>query len=687
MKWPIMTKSQYKKIYIVLGVLSILSLLAGTVGEAQVGLSLWMFRTLWLVFTLSVFLFYKITVGEFKIDSFNDLLWKTLVTSIVIVVLFTTNELLIRWMGMFLSYDNQTIRSLAYSLIMATAIVYGSNIYFTFKKMVLYQKSKELSNLWMVFEWLVFGSIFISFFPLNNTDILFQIASVPIAAMGVMLALNLKWIAYLNFKQKLRSIIFLFILLIFSLLFVIFIFGYSKEYTPPLDLAHNFFVINLFLFGMVYTIFSILVLVFNLPTSSVFEQKFDEIINLQKLSRSIQINTSEEEVYELLLNSCAGTFIASAAALEMYDKEVSNKVNYTFNNCTKDQLFEIKTMLRKNNLRVDSEALLLEEFKQLKTPPVREAFPYRSMLSIPLTSYGEKLGQIYLFSEVKNGFDNQLMDIVTTYVNQASIAISNFRLVSQAVSNARYKEELKIARRVQEKLLPKIETKGLPLEVVTFSESASEVGGDYFDYALLPDNKIAFVIGDVSGRGTSAAFQMAELKGVFQSLIINYKSNADFIQKANQVLAICLDKNSFVTLTLLVIDMDISLLTSSIAGHCPTVLYRTVDKQVLLDDTRGMGLGVVRSAKYNQFIKSTETYLHQHDILFLFTDGILEARNPQKELFGQDRIKEFFMHYGHLSLEDMKNKFVQELHAFCKNEQLTDDHTFMIIKYLGPTAP
>ena len=109
-----------------------------------------------------------------------------------------------------------------------------------------------------------------------------------------------------------------------------------------------------------------------------------------------------------------------------------------------------------------------------------------------------------------------VIDIIRTFMNQASISIENYRLMEEAIINERYKEELKIAKRVQDSLIPKVLHANEDMEISAFSKAAAEVGGDYFDTYKMNDHRVAIIVGDVSGKGTSAAFHMSQMKGIFR---------------------------------------------------------------------------------------------------------------------------------------------------------------------------
>jgi serine phosphatase RsbU (regulator of sigma subunit) len=139
-------------------------------------------------------------------------------------------------------------------------------------------------------------------------------------------------------------------------------------------------------------------------------------------------------------------------------------------------------------------------------------------LAFPIYVKGQNIGTLALLKELPESFNKEMTKIVSTFSNQAGISIENFRLMEEALQNERYKEELKIAKMVQKSLLPTILEQDQDFDIAAFSESADEVGGDYYDTLRVDKHLISIIIADVSGKGTTAAFHMSQMKGIFHSL-------------------------------------------------------------------------------------------------------------------------------------------------------------------------
>jgi serine phosphatase RsbU (regulator of sigma subunit) len=305
---------------------------------------------------------------------------------------------------------------------------------------------------------------------------------------------------------------------------------------------------------------------------------------------------------------------------------------------------------------------------------------YKSLIVIPLSIQDKKIAKLALVKDVNDGFSNEMIEIIRTFINQASISIENYRLMQEAIVNERYKEELKIAQRVQDSLLPKHLNTISDLEISAYSKPAAEVGGDYFDTYDLGDDRIALIVGDVSGKGTSAAFHMSQMKGVFQSLVQLKLSAREFIIKANNALSVCLDRTSFITVAYFIIDNKRRVFEYSRAGHCPTLYYSAKDKKVKFLEDNGLGLGILRDDQFDSFVEVNEIDYSSGDILFLYTDGFTEAKNSKNEEFGYERLKDFLENRAFLTAEQLKEEILKTLYEFCETSNLDDDITTLIVK-------
>jgi serine phosphatase RsbU (regulator of sigma subunit) len=266
-------------------------------------------------------------------------------------------------------------------------------------------------------------------------------------------------------------------------------------------------------------------------------------------------------------------------------------------------------------------------------------------------------------------------------------------LLIQAAEKKRLEEELRIAREIQMSLLPQGPL-GMPgLSVTALCVPAREVGGDYYDFFRLGERRLGILIADVSGKGTSAALYMAELKGLMLSLSQIHTSPRALMLAANRIIAANLDARSFITMTYAVIDLDARTMTHARAGHTPLIYvpgpesHMTPGVHVLAPDGLVLGLKIDNGELFERLLEEETIPLHDGDLVVFFTDGISEAMNKAEEFFGDGRLSVLAAEHAHLSSDELRERVLREIDAFVGAAPPHDDMTMIILKVEGLPAP
>jgi serine phosphatase RsbU (regulator of sigma subunit) len=286
-----------------------------------------------------------------------------------------------------------------------------------------------------------------------------------------------------------------------------------------------------------------------------------------------------------------------------------------------------------------------------------------------------------LLKELPEGFNKEMTKIVSAFANQAGISIENFRLMEEALQNERYKEELKIAKNVQKSLLPELLQQDNDFDIAAFSESADEVGGDYYDTIRINENLVSLIIADVSGKGTTAAFHMSQMKGIFHSLAQNDIEPDEFMIRANQALVYCLERGSFISATYFTLNTQTKKVRYARAGHCPVLYYCASEDKAEYFKDKGIALGMVRNKSYKNFIENNEFNYKPGDVMVLYTDGITEAKNDRGDEFGYERLAEVIIEVKAGSPKDIQDHINSRLYEFSGTKNIDDDYTTMIVKF------
>ena len=650
----------------------------GMINNLDSGISEEVTWILEILFFIFVYLVYRRIFWKTRQSDFLTLIWRGVSNGLFAAAAGLLTELIYLAFGESKIGTDPFLKNVFYHINFAWTSAFLISTALLWKHLILYQKNKQVVNQWQVFELSMLGALFFVFFNNNNFDYSFLFGLVILLIISILLAGNLKWIPYLNFKEKWKLLLFLFLILLCAGFLFYRVLNFGNEERIQINLTDNLFLMALFGFVFAYGLFSFLVTLFNLPTSSVFEQKLTEAINFQKLSQSIQPEESEEQVLDILLDSCISASFSDGAWIELNPKEqfiVKNPLRF-LDESTRAELNSLISQVHQTWVHGSTAELPHPQTIRLNHPN------YKSALLLPLVVNKSILARIILIKEVKEGFNKEMMSIIGTFARQACISVENHRLLNQAIENERYQEELKIAQRVQKALLPLHLDHPDSFDICAYSNTADEVGGDYYDTYQVDENHFVLIMGDVSGKGTSAAFHMAQMKGVFQSLIQLGLRPAEFMEKANSALSKCLERNHFITASIFEIDVVHQTFCHARAGHIPTLWYKASERTAEFISMEGLGLGIVRNLTYKNHVHEKTFNYQPGDILVLLTDGILEGRNDTGEQFGYERIKKIVEEHPQKSPIDLQQVLIDSLHLFVGGDgMIDDDYSLLVVKF------
>ena len=240
--------------------------------------------------------------------------------------------------------------------------------------------------------------------------------------------------------------------------------------------------------------------------------------------------------------------------------------------------------------------------------------------------------------------------------------------------------ELAMAASIQSGMLPVI-FPAFPdredFDVYAIMNPAREVGGDFYDFFLVDDFHICVLVGDVSGKGVPAAMFMAISKALIKDQILQAIPISEAANRVNQTLCENNEAGLFVTSWMGVLDLRTGVMTYVDAGHNAPILHRKNGKCEFLDSKKCVPLAFLDDFRY----KSTTIQLHPGDRLFLYTDGATEARNPEREFFGDDRLLAVLEKAVEKKPQMILTETLQALNGFMSGEPQYDDITMLLLDY------
>ncbi|HEX9614679.1 MAG TPA: PP2C family protein-serine/threonine phosphatase, partial [Bacteroidota bacterium] len=268
------------------------------------------------------------------------------------------------------------------------------------------------------------------------------------------------------------------------------------------------------------------------------------------------------------------------------------------------------------------------------------------------------------------------LEFLYSLANLAIISIENARLFQETLEKQRMEDELKIAREIQQGLLPQKLPEIPGIDIAAANVSSKQVGGDYYDVLQRAENEYVIAIGDVSGKGTPAALLMASVQAALRALIPLHNDLPEATARINELTCDNTGGDKFITFFLGIVDVALNTLRYVNAGHNPPLLIRK-DGSLLRLTEGGLILGIM---------KTTEPYqeglveLESGDLLFLFTDGVSEAMNVSGVDFTDERLEALVKSVADKSASEVLQKVRAEVEEFSRGTQQSDDITMLVLK-------
>jgi serine phosphatase RsbU (regulator of sigma subunit) len=257
-----------------------------------------------------------------------------------------------------------------------------------------------------------------------------------------------------------------------------------------------------------------------------------------------------------------------------------------------------------------------------------------------------------------------------------ALEVAEARLEQEVLKRERVEEELRVARSIQQASLPKEVPELEGWQIAPYYQPAREVGGDFYDFHPLSEGRLGVVVGDATSKGVPAALVMSTTCGMLQlaALALASSSPGEVLERVNEALVARIPANMFVTCFYAILDPGSGSLTYANAGHDLPYLHRNGYAEELR--ARGMPLGLMPGMSYEE----KETILHSGEAALLYSDGLVEAHDPEREMFGFPRLKALVAKHGDEE-EALGDLLMEELHSFVgEGWEQEDDITLLTLR-------
>jgi sigma-B regulation protein RsbU (phosphoserine phosphatase) len=301
------------------------------------------------------------------------------------------------------------------------------------------------------------------------------------------------------------------------------------------------------------------------------------------------------------------------------------------------------------------------------------------VLAVPMFLQDRLVGFINVGQKLSGKvYSQEDINLLATVAGQAAIAIENSRLHKSEVDQQRVKEELDLARKIQQGLFPKTNPEIPGLDIAGVSVPALSVGGDYYDFIPLGPQKILAVVADVSGKGMSAALYMSKVQGMVQLASHIYSTPKEMLTNINRRIFDGMDRRSFITMILALFDMKKKEVRICRAGHNKALL--NVNGKIRFLEGGGIGLGLERGPMFDNAIEEIRIPLKPDSLFLFYTDGITEAMNEQKQQLGEQAIVDLLLAKQNLSAKSIQHAILTKVESFRGSAEQHDDVTMVVVK-------
>ncbi len=603
-----------------------------------------------------------------------------IVTAIIFFMISFSNTII---NGLFNDVSERTknpdiifgIITFIYALIILISLSY---IFLAFKEFFYLNKKQNANtyfNTMVVFIILAALTAFLkndhNFSFIKNTFFIVTILLIVINS------LKISWIAFVVKREKL---IILFLSIVIAILFTVNLINNSEieihhkilsQFSPALN---QFFSIVM-LYGIIYFSILFFTTLFHMPTAEAFDRKAQEVSSFQYFSKLIIQVLDFTELTETITD--IGMKVCEAHAAWIVLKEEDNLKIVANKNIGLVNAEKLTNFIFEKNIEKYDKTFILKIDRSLNTTELNESYALAAIS--PLKAYNTLSGYLIVVKKENFIFDEEDKNAINTFSDYASVAIENSRLLEESIEKERLEKELDVAREIQRKIIPAQNPQFEKLEISSAFIPAFEVGGDYYDFFDIGHNKVAFVIADVSGKGITAAFIMAEIKGIFESLSKTIESPKEILIKANQILKGTLDRKTFVSAAYGIINLEEEKMQLARAGHCPILLLRDETAESLRPS--GLGLGLDFGSRFAETLEELELNLKENDTIVLYTDGISESKNSKNEDFGDFQFQKILLENNCKNGDEITNAVLKEITLFSSNNHQYDDITLVILKW------
>ena len=433
----------------------------------------------------------------------------------------------------------------------------------------------------------------------------------------------------------------------------------------------------------------------NIPKNNIFSETSTDLTScinkVVRLTNCIEISNlinSELSIGRLLTNVMETTkkvFLADSVSLLLKDEKTSE---LTFQIALGDVGNKVKEIFRlKKGEGIAGVVAKTGEPLNLKNVydhpgfcsdyDKKTGYKTKAMLCVPLKARGSTLGVIQVMNKICHPFyfTDEELEMLVTIGSSAAVAIDRAKMHEIILQRETLERDLHLANEVQQSFLPMSLPEIDGYSFAALNQPALEVGGDFYNFFRLPNERLGIVLGDVSGKGISASLFMARLTSDLQYYALLHETPSRLLGEINDLLCVRAKSGMFVTLIYILLDLPRKQIQFSNAGHLfPIYGYQNNTRLLGSYETKGVPLGIIPGITYEQ-----ETFdLESGSSITVCTDGITEAKNSSGKLYGMERLL-LEIQKQPPGPEQLIQNITASVHQFAQGQSKPDDITLLSV--------
>jgi len=419
------------------------------------------------------------------------------------------------------------------------------------------------------------------------------------------------------------------------------------------------------------------------PYEETYQRQLTALKKLLSVTRELAAQNNLDDVLQVVTRSARDALSCERASLYLYDEQQQELYTRV---ATKLEIEEIRSSIengitgwvarRRKSANIPDPKL---DARWNSSIDRQTGFETRNILAQPLISQHDDrlLGVLQLLNKRGGDFDEFDEQLAEAFAAHATTALERAGLLEETRRSQELQTAIDLGRGIQKGFLPDELSRIPGYDVAAWWEPAEQVSGDYYDLFPLPDCRTGLVVADVSGHGVGASLMMASARAMLRVLSRTASDPDDIVFRLTNCMKPDLKEGRFITLLMTALDPQTHELTWANAGHAPAFVYRrqSDEFETLEPTTVPLGFPAVEGDAPEQSLT-----LDEGDVLVLATDGIIELRNANQQMFRRDRLEELVRQHADGSAEDLVAAVRESVNAFCPCAAPPDDMTLLIAK-------